>query len=62
MKMQQVMPPTTLDHEYEEMKWGLNMTLIGDAHWKSLMSVDDIKNMVERMGKKVNFRVRLEFL
>lgn len=55
--MQQVMPPASIDHEFEEMKWGLNMTLIGDGHWKSLVTVDDIKNIVDRMGKKVNFRV-----
>jgi len=57
LKMQQVMPPASIDHEFEEMKWGLNMTLIGDGHWKSLVTVDDIKNIVDRMGKKVNFRV-----
>jgi len=57
VKMPAVMPPSSIDHEFEEMKWGLNMTLIGDGHWKSLMMVDDIKNIVDRMTKKVNFKV-----
>jgi len=57
MKVQQVLPPAAIDHEFEEMKWALNMALIGDCHWKSLTSVDDIKNMIQRMEKKVNFKV-----
>ena len=56
--MPMVMPPSAYDHEYEEMKWALNMTLIGDMHWKSLNSVDDIKNIVQKMEKKVNFKVK----
>jgi len=50
------MPPQ-IDHEFEEMKWGLNMALIGDGHWKSFNIVDDIHNIVSRMEKKVNLRV-----
>ena len=49
--------PHQIDHEFEEMKWGLNMALIGDGHWKSFHMVEDIKNMVNRMESKVNFRV-----
>ena len=37
-----------IDHEFEEMKWGLNMALIGDGHWKSFHMVEDIKNIVTR--------------
>jgi len=55
--IKQVMPPAAIDVEYEEMKWALNMTLIGDMHWKSLTSVDDIKSIVLRMDRKVNFKV-----
>jgi len=53
-------PPSTanqIDHEFEEMKWGLNMALIGDGHWKSFNVVEDIKNIVDRMERKVNLRV-----
>ena len=57
MMIKQVMPPAAIDVEYEEMKWALNMTLIGDMHWKSLTSVDDIKSIVLRMDRKVNFKV-----
>jgi len=57
LKVQQVLPPAAIDHEFEEMKWALNMALIGDCHWKSLTSVDDIKNIIQRMEKKVNFKV-----
>jgi len=57
LKVQQVLPPATIDHEFEEMKWALNMALIGDSHWKSFTSVDDIKNIIQRMEKKVNFKV-----
>ena len=46
-----------IDHEFEEMKWGLNMALIGDGHWKSFHMVEDIKDIVTRMEQKVNFRV-----
>merc|ERR1719232_2520034 len=46
-----------IDHEFEEMKWGLNMALIGDGHWKSFHMVEDIHNIVSRMEAKVNFRV-----
>jgi hypothetical protein len=46
-----------VDHEFEEMKWGLNMALIGDGHWKSFNIVEEIKNIVDRMERKVNFRV-----
>jgi len=46
-----------IDHEFEEMKWGLNMALIGDGHWKSFHMVEDIHNIVSRMEHKVNFRV-----
>merc|ERR1719369_3904 len=49
--------PHQIDHEFEEMKWGLNMALIGDGHWKSFNIVDDIHNIVTRMEKKVNLRV-----
>merc|ERR1719445_36751 len=49
--------PNQIDHEFEEMKWGLNMALIGDGHWKSFNIVDDIHNIVTRMEKKVNLRV-----
>lgn len=54
-----VLPPAAIDHEFEENKWALNMTLIGDAHWKSLHKVEDTKNVVLRMEKKVNFKVLL---
>ena len=37
-----------IDHEFEEMKWGLNMALIGDGHWKSFHMVEDIHNIVSR--------------
>ena len=36
------------------MKWGLNMALIGDGHWKSFHMVEDIKNIVTRMEHKVS--------
>lgn len=49
--------PHQIDHEFEEMKWGLNMALIGDGHWKSFNIVEDIHNIVTRMEKKVNLRV-----
>ena len=45
---------TPIDHEFEEMKWGLNMALIGDGHWKSFNIVEDIQNIVSRMERKVN--------
>merc|ERR1712013_233962 len=48
---------TPIDHEFEEMKWGLNMALIGDGHWKSFNIVEDIQNIVSRMERKVNLRV-----
>ena len=48
---------TPIDHEFEEMKWAMNMTLIGDGHWKTFTSVEDIKNIVQRMEKKVHFKV-----
>ena len=48
---------TPIDHEFEEMKWGLNMALIGDGHWKSFNIVEDIQNIVSRMDRKVNLRV-----
>merc|ERR1719158_550943 len=50
-------PPVAIDHEFEEMKWGLNMAMIGDGHWKSFNIVEDIQNIVSRMERKVNFRV-----
>lgn len=56
-----VLPPAAIDHEFEENKWAMNMTLIGDAHWKSLHKVEDTKNVVLRMEKKVNFKVKLLF-
>merc|ERR1719369_374575 len=49
--------PHQIDHEFEEMKWGLNMALIGDGHWKSFNIVEDIHNIVSRMETKVNLRV-----
>ena len=55
--VQQVLPPAAIDHEFEEMKWALNMTLVGDAHWNCMYSVEDIKNIVQRMERKVNFKV-----
>ena len=55
--VQQVHPPAAIDHEFEEMKWAMNMTLIGDGHWKTFTSVEDIKNIVQRMEKKVHFKV-----
>lgn len=57
--VQQVLPPAAIDHEFEEMKWALNMTLVGDAHWNCMYSVEDIKNIVQRMERKVNFKVSL---
>jgi len=55
--VQQVHPPAAIDHEFEEMKWAMNMTLIGDGHWKAFTAVDDIKNIVQRMEKKVHFKI-----
>ena len=49
--------PNAIDHEFEEMKWGLNMALIGDGHWKSFNIVEDIHNIVARMEQKVNLKV-----
>merc|ERR1719402_230744 len=54
---EEVSTTTPIDHEFEEMKWGLNMALIGDGHWKSFNIVEDIQNIVSRMERKVNLRV-----
>merc|ERR1719402_600496 len=54
---EEVSTTTPIDHEFEEMKWGLNMAMIGDGHWKSFNIVEDIQNIVSRMERKVNLRV-----
>ena len=51
------MNDSQIDTEYEELKWGLNMALIGDGHWKSFNMVEDIHKITGRMEHKVNFRV-----
>ena len=54
-----VLPPAAIDHEFEENKWALNMTLIGDALWKSMYKVNDLKTQIVKMEKKVNFKVQI---